>query len=160
MVFWVGSKVGTLPPCWDLGLGTPWEPAPTWQGQNISSHGRHVVHASLQFYNKSRDGKLLEYECNKNTKSIHKQLATHNIVQFHNNVLWEWQYSTKYCQSHRTLLWIWIMLCSVTFSGYNSLLFIVLSNRFLVGNWKIISTHQGMCLLGYLYAIIRQGLNP
>ena len=47
------------------------------------------------------------------------------IIQIHNNVLWEWQYSTEYsphstliweyfieyCQSRRTLLWIWIMLC-------------------------------------------------
>ena len=50
-----------------------------------------------------------------------------NIIQIHNNVLQDWQYSveyifltfrlnvrnilaTKYCQSCRTLLWIWIML--------------------------------------------------
>ena len=45
--------------------------------------------------------------------------TNHNIVQIYNNVLWDWQYSaeyflhstayeeysTKYCQSQRTLLW-------------------------------------------------------
>ena len=51
----------------------------------------------------------------------------HNITQIHNGLLWDWQYfakcsshsgwmmeySTKYCQSHITLLWIWVMLwCS------------------------------------------------
>ena len=48
----------------------------------------------------------------------------HNIIQIHNNVLWDrlfssihtvcgklWEYSMGCYQSHRTLLWIWIMLC-------------------------------------------------
>ena len=51
-------------------------------------------------------------------------LMEHNIIQIHNIVLWNWQYyveysyvqteceeySTKWCQSHITVLWIWIML--------------------------------------------------
>jgi len=53
-------------------------------------------------------------------------LLMHNIIQVHNNVLWDWQYyteysphshrmwehSAKYCQSHGTLLCIWIMSCA------------------------------------------------
>ena len=35
----------------------------------------------------------------------------HNIIQIHNSVLWYWKYSTVCCQSHKTLLCIWIMLC-------------------------------------------------
>ena len=49
----------------------------------------------------------------------------HNIIQIHNNVLWDWQccaefssHSSKYCQSHRTLLWIWIMLCLRSHGNY------------------------------------------
>ena len=49
--------------------------------------------------------------------SIH-WLKFHNIIQIHNNVMWDWHYSTKYsmdyCQSHKNLLWIWIMLCLCT----------------------------------------------
>ena len=50
----------------------------------------------------------------------------HNILHIHNNVMWDWQYfmilfthSTwkmkcyaEYCQSKRTLLWTWMMLCT------------------------------------------------
>ena len=50
----------------------------------------------------------------------------HNIIQMHNNVLWDWEYFVQYsshsawmkeyfveyCLSHKTLLWIWILLCS------------------------------------------------
>ena len=49
----------------------------------------------------------------------------HNIIHIYNNVLWDWQYyvkcsshlvwmveySTKCYRSHKTLLWIWIILC-------------------------------------------------
>ena len=56
---------------------------------------------------------------------VHNSLVHHNIIQIHKNVLWDWQYSTeystihveceecstKYRQSHKTLLWVWIMLC-------------------------------------------------
>ena len=54
--------------------------------------------------------------------SIH-WLKFHNIIQIHTNVLWDCQYFTEhsytergeyfveYCQSHRALLWTWIMLC-------------------------------------------------
>ena len=52
-------------------------------------------------------------------------IISYNIIQIHNNVLWDWQYYVehffiqieceeyfvKYCQSHITLLWNWIMLC-------------------------------------------------
>jgi len=34
----------------------------------------------------------------------------HNIIKIHNNDLWDWQYFVEYCQSHKTLLRIWIML--------------------------------------------------
>jgi hypothetical protein len=54
----------------------------------------------------------------------------HNIIKIHNSVMWDWQYFTEYFlifphsiwmfeireylveyfQSHKTLLWIWIML--------------------------------------------------
>ena len=43
------------------------------------------------------------------TKLEHDPL--HSIIQIHNNVTWDWQYSKKYCQSHKTLSWIWIILC-------------------------------------------------
>ena len=45
----------------------------------------------------------------------------HNIIQTHNNVLWDRQYSAQYCQSHRTLLWIWIMSCRILMK--NNMLF-------------------------------------
>ena len=39
-----------------------------------------------------------------------------NIIQVHNNVMWDWVYSTQYFEDHYqfhiTLLWIWIMLWS------------------------------------------------
>ena len=48
-----------------------------------------------------------------------------NIIQTHSSVLWDWQYYVKYsshlawmwkyfekhCQSYKTLLWVWKMLC-------------------------------------------------
>ena len=39
----------------------------------------------------------------------------HNIIHIHSNVLWDWQYEceeyyAKHCRSHKTLLWMWIML--------------------------------------------------
>ena len=34
----------------------------------------------------------------------------HNIIQIHNNVLWECQYFVEYFQFHITLLWICMML--------------------------------------------------
>ena len=37
-----------------------------------------------------------------------------NIIHMYNNVMWDWQYSAKYCQSQKTLLWIWITLWSYT----------------------------------------------
>ena len=37
---------------------------------------------------------------------------THNIIQFHNNVLWDWLYCAEYKQFHTTLLCSWIMLWS------------------------------------------------
>ena len=52
---------------------------------------------------------------------------THNIIQTHNNVLWDWQYYAKYfhiqtksreyyvyyCWSHKILLLFWITLCTL-----------------------------------------------
>ena len=59
--------------------------------------------------------------CARNNSSI---IYSHNIIQIHNNVLRDWQYHVKnciihleceegfaeHCQSHKTLLWIWLML--------------------------------------------------
>jgi len=58
---------------------------------------------------------------------FHEQTPIHNITKIHNNVMWNWQYSTEYfpicrlnvgkysleyCQSYRTtLLWISITSC-------------------------------------------------
>ena len=74
----------------------------------------------------------LTFPCPFDMPKLHMQNTTklyttrsHNIIQIHNSVVWDWQYyvvysshsawmveySTKYCQSHGTLLWIWIMLC-------------------------------------------------
>ena len=62
--------------------------------------------------------------------------AWHNIIQIHTSVLWDWQYSEEYsshlvwiweeyfleyCQSHITVLWMWIMLWSWTSQTYSSL---------------------------------------
>ena len=57
---------------------------------------------------------------NKLKKISHPRVPTKH-THIHNNVLWDWKYSTKYCphsvwiwgiycQSHQTMLWIWIML--------------------------------------------------
>ena len=51
---------------------------------------------------------------------FHHQFPTHNMIQLHNNIMWDWQYSMEkiseysmeYCHSHKTLLWIWIMVCN------------------------------------------------
>lgn len=54
-----------------------------------------------------------------------QDLTSHNIFQFHNDGLWYWpyyrehssqfiwmmKYFADYCQSQRTLLWIWTKLC-------------------------------------------------
>ena len=53
-------------------------------------------------------------------------LKVHNIIQIHNNVMWDWQYYVE-CSSHHEwrgifhiilsvhiiLLWIWILLCEM-----------------------------------------------
>ena len=60
---------------------------------------------------------------------FHGKFTNHarGIYKIHNNVMWDRQYSTKYslhsgwmweysmehCQSHKTLLWIWVLLCRI-----------------------------------------------
>ena len=77
----------------------------------------------------------------------------HNIIQTHNNVLWDWQYFTEYSpylvcmweysaeyyQSHRTLLWIWIMLWWV----HLFLLFNVVHWTFANAHWHILEAPVG-----------------
>ena len=64
-----------------------------------------------------------------NKTYIHSSSALHNIIHIHNNVIWDWQYPTIFflifptfslyvgnikeytVKSHKTMLWIWIMLC-------------------------------------------------
>ena len=79
------------------------------------------------------------HTCNP-TYTIPSTIITHyTIIQIHNNVMWDSQYSTKhsqifptfgldvgnireysmeYYESHKTLLWIWIMLWSITVVSY------------------------------------------
>ena len=51
----------------------------------------------------------------------------HNIIQFHNNVMWDWQYSTKY-SSYSYLIWemFYIILsvqCSIVMDMNNVMLY-------------------------------------
>ena len=74
-------------------------------------------------------------------KTLHEQ-QWHNIIQIHNNVLWDWQYYAeyfshsywmwgifvKYCQSHIILLWIWKMLIlsnKISFDVYVEMAFVL-----------------------------------
>ena len=67
------------------------------------------------------------------SRIIHWKPHKHNIIQIHNNVLWDRQYWTwyslhsyiqyeceeyfvEYCQSHKKMLWKWIMFMKVPWS--------------------------------------------
>ena len=92
----------------------------------------------------------------------------HSIIQIHNNVMWDWHHSTnyfiikdecgecsaKYYQSHKTLLWIWIMLCC------SKVLFVELHKRRgreLSGNFATISQHGYTCTMSGVTLTVSRG---
>ena len=74
-------------------------------------------------------------------KTNHHHTLHHNILRIHDSVLWDWhyyashsinqaeceEYFVEYCQSHKTLLWIWIMLW-LSFFSLSFLFFLLKSN--------------------------------
>ena len=85
----------------------------------------------------------------------------HNIIQIHNNVTWDWHYSieysphsdqirdysVEYCESHETLLWIWIRLCynDVSMKACKHLAYLVLLDVFIgihsIHLLEVVATH-------------------
>ena len=73
----------------------------------------------------------------------------HNIIQIHNNVMWDWhhfagyshiqfecgEYYAKYCQSHKTLIWIWLVLWEHSHNFWRK--------------WSISAQTQRQCLLSW-----------
>ena len=62
----------------------------------------------------------------------------HNNIQIHNNVMWDWHYFIEYCQSHKTLLWIWILLwAKVSFLKHHFIMHVHLTfATYLVQLWR------------------------
>ena len=92
----------------------------------------------------------------------------HNIIQIHNNDLWDWIFLAKHCQSHITLLWIWTLLCTchhVDYLNKCALLFEIMqcnngllksssfTNVSSLGRSKLI-THKRL-LLVQLYTLVK-----
>ena len=86
----------------------------------------------------------------------------HDIIQIYNRAMWEWQsfcgvcwmmkYSAIKCQSHKTLLWIWIRFCNLYMSSW--LYYFASHNIYMcVSNFRLKSDWHFVCHI-FLFIVI------
>ena len=108
-----------------------------------------LKHCTIMYYKSLKFCNILQYM---------GVVTSHNIIRIHYSSsglivfggifphwIWKWEYSVDYCQSHITLLWIWIMSCGVKVDGLCHIWKLFLSFFLMSSDWAHLRKEAKVC---------------